>query len=128
MLGGSRLWRHPDFLKLWSGQTISVVGGEITTLALPTLAILQFHTSALVVGLLIATQRVPFAVLTLFVGVLADRVRRRPLMILADTGRALALISVPVGFALGVLSLGQLFAVALCMGIGNVVFDIAYLA
>ena len=45
MLGGSRLWRHPDFLKLWSGQTISVIGGEITVLALPTLAILQFQGS-----------------------------------------------------------------------------------
>src|SRR3989440_407515 len=91
MLGGSRLWRHPDFLKLWSGQTISVIGGEITVLALPTLAILEFHTSALVVGLLIGTQRLPFLVLTLFTGVLADRVRRRPLMIFADVARAIGI-------------------------------------
>jgi MFS family permease len=128
MLGGSRLWRHPDFLKLWSGQTISVIGGAITGLALPTLAILQFHVSAFVVGLLLATQRLPFLVLTLFIGVLADRVRRRPLMILADAGRAIALASIPVAFALNALTLAQVFVVALAMGIGEVVFDVAYLA
>ena len=128
MLGGSRLWRHPDFLKLWSGQTISVIGGEITVLALPTLAILQFHTSALVIGLLVGTQRLPFLVLTLFTGVLADRVRRRPLMIIADAGRAIALASIPLAFLVNTLTLAQLFVVALCMGIGNVLFDIAYLA
>ena len=108
MLGGSRLWHHPDFLKLWSGQTISVIGGEITVLALPTLAILQFHTSALVIGLLVGTQRLPFLVLTLFTGVLADRVRRRPLMIIADAGRAIALASmVVVSVALGWMMAGE---------------------
>ncbi|TMD65414.1 MAG: MFS transporter [Chloroflexi bacterium] len=128
MLGGSRLWRHPDFLKLWSGQTISVIGGEITALALPTLAIFRFHTSALVVGLLIGSQRIAFPILSLFAGVLVDRVRRRPVMILADAGRAIALASIPLAFALNVLSLAQLFVVGLAMGIGNVLFDIAYLA
>src|SRR6266849_1383779 len=128
MLGGSRLWRHPDFLKLWSGQTISVIGGEITALALPTLAIFRFHTTALVVGLLIGAQRIAFPILSLFAGVLVDRVRRRPVMILADAGRALALASIPVAFALNVLTLAQLFVVGLLMGVGNVLFDIAYLA
>lgn len=128
MLGGSRLWRHPDFLKLWSGQTISVIGGEITILALPTLAIFRFHTSALVVGLLVGTQRVAFPILSLFAGVLVDRVRRRPLMIVADAGRAVALASIPIAFAFNALTLPQLFVVALCMGVGNVLFDIAYLA
>lgn len=128
MLGGSRLWRHADFLKLWAGQTISVIGGAITTLALPSLAILQFHASALIVGLLLAIQRLPFLVLALFFGVLADRVRRRPLMILADAGRAIALGSIPLAFALHALSLTQVFIVALAMGIGEVVFDVSYLA
>ena len=128
MLGGSRLWRHRDFLKLWSGQTISVIGGEITLLALPTLAIFRFHATALIVGLLVAAQRLPFAILTLFVGVLADRMRRRPLMILADAVRGLALASIPVAYALNAITLPQLFIVALVLGIGNVVFDIAYLA
>jgi MFS family permease len=128
VLGGTRLWRHRDFLKLWSGQTISVVGQEVTALALPTLAIFRFHAGALLVGLLLAAQRVPFALVTLFAGVLVDRVRRRPLMILADAVRGLALASIPVTFALHLISLAQLFIVAVVVGIGNVVFDIAYLA
>lgn len=128
MLGGARLWRHPDFLKLWSGQTISVIGQEITILALPTLAILRFHAGALVVGLLFAAQRLPFALVTLFAGVLVDRVRRRPLMIAADAVRGLALASIPVSYGLNLISLAQLFVVSLVVGVGNVIFDIAYLA
>src|SRR5438270_151449 len=61
-------------------------------------------------------------------GVVVHRVRRRPVMILADAGRAIALASIPLAFALNVLSLAQLFVVGLAMGIGNVLFDIAYLA
>src|SRR5437588_10577294 len=107
MLGGSRLWRHPDFLKLWSGQTISVIGGEITALALPTLAIFRFHTSAVVVGLLIGSQRIAFPILSLFAGVLVYRLPRRPVIVMADAGRTTALASIPLPFALNVLSLEQ---------------------
>jgi MFS family permease len=67
-------------------------------------------------------------VLTLFAGVLVDRMRRRPLMILADAVRGLALASIPIAFLLHAITLPQLFIVALVLGIGNVVFDIAYLA
>jgi len=50
MLCGNRLWRHTDFLKLWAGQTISVVGSEVTNIALPTIAILQLHATAARLG------------------------------------------------------------------------------
>ena len=60
MLGGGRLWRHADFVKLWVGQTISVVGSQVTTLALPTIAILLLHATAAQVGLLAALERVAF--------------------------------------------------------------------
>ena len=128
MLGGNRLWRHPDFLKLWAGQTISVVGSEVTVLALPTIAILLLHASAAEVGLLAAAQQVAFPVLALFAGVLADRIRRRPMMIAADAMRALAILSVPIAAAIGALTLVQLYIVALVLGVGTVLFDIAYLA
>ena len=128
MLGGVRLWRHADFLKLWAGQTISVVGSEVTVIALPTIAILQLHASAAQVGLLAAAQQIAFPVLALFAGVFADRLRRRPMMIAADGVRALAILSVPIAAAFGVLSLAQLYAVALVLGIGTVLFDISYLA
>jgi predicted MFS family arabinose efflux permease len=128
MLGGNRLWRHADFLKLWAGQTISVVGSEVTVIALPTIAILQLHATAAQVGLLAAAQQIAFPILALFAGVLADRLRRRPMMILADAMRALAILSVPIAAAFGVLSLVQLYVVALVLGVGTVLFDIAYLA
>ena len=128
MLGGNRLWRHSDFLKLWAGQTVSVVGSQITVLALPTIAILQLHATAAEVGLLAALQQVAFPVLALFAGVFADRLRRRPMMIVADVLRALAVLSVALVAAHGALTMLQLYAVALVLGVGTVIFDIAYLA
>jgi MFS family permease len=128
VLGGTRLWRHPDFLKLWAGQTISVVGSQVTVLALPTIAILQLHAAPFQVGLLSALQRIAFPVLALFAGVVADRLRRRPLMIAADTIRGVVILSVPIAAAVGALTLLQLYAVALVLGVGTVLFDIAYLA
>jgi predicted MFS family arabinose efflux permease len=128
MLGGNRLWRHSDFLKLWAGQTVSVVGSQVTVLALPTIAILQLHASPAEVGLLAALQHVAFPILALFAGVFADRLRRRPMMIAADGLRALAVLSVALVAAHGALTMLQLYAVALVLGIGTVIFDIAYLA
>ena len=128
MLGGSRLWRQADFLKLWAGQTISVVGSQVTVLALPTIAILLLHATAGQVGLLAALERLAFPILALLAGVWIDRVRRRPLMIAADGLRAAALLSVPLVAAVGTLTLLQLYAVAAILGVGTVIFDIAYLA
>lgn len=128
MLGGSRLWRHGDFLKLWAGQTVSVVGTQVTVLALPTIAILLLHATAAQVGLLASLERLAFPVLALFAGVWIDRVRRRPLMIAADGLRAAALLSIPLVAAVGTLTLLQLYAVAAILGVGTVIFDIAYLA
>lgn len=94
MLGGNRLWRRADFLKLWTGQTVSVVGIEVTVFALPTIAILQLHASAAEVGRSRPCSRLAFPVLALFAGVFADRLRRRPMMITADAVRALAVLCV----------------------------------
>jgi predicted MFS family arabinose efflux permease len=128
MLGGNRLWRHADFLKLWTGQTISVVGSEVTNIALPTIAILQLHATAAEVGLLVAAEQVAFPVLALFAGVFADRLRRRPMMIAADAMRAVAIVSIPIAAGFGALTLVQLYVVAIVLGVGTVIFDIAYLA
>jgi len=128
MLGGSRLWRHADFIKLWAGQTISVVGSQVTVLALPTIAIRQLQATPAQVGLLGSLQRLAFPILALLAGVWIDRVRRRPLMIAADGLRAAALLSIPLVAAVGALTLLQLYAVAALLGIGTVIFDIAYLA
>lgn len=123
---GGRLWRDGEFLKLWSGQAISEVGSQVSLLALPTVAILVLGASPFQVGLLAACEGLAFPVLGLVAGVYVDRLRRRPIMIVCDVGRLLALASVPIAFALDVLSMGQLYAVALIIGVGTVFFDVSY--
>jgi MFS family permease len=125
MLGGN-LWRDGEFLKLWGGQAISEVGSQVSLLALPTVAILVLGASPFQVGLLAASENLAFPVLGLVAGVYVDRLRRRPIMIVCDVGRLLALATVPVAFALGVLSMGQLYAVGLIVGVGTVFFDVSY--
>jgi len=123
---GGRLWRHPDFLKLWAGETVSVFGSQVTLLAVPTVAILILHAGPFQVGVLSALEFLAFPTLGLVAGVYADRLRRRPIMILCDIGRALALGSIPVAFVLGVLTLEQLYLVALLTGVFTVFFDVSY--
>lgn len=94
--------------------------------ALPTLAVLVLHATALQVGALSALQTLPFPILGLFVGVLADRFSRRRIMIAADVVRFVVLISVPVGAYAGVLGMPQLYAVALLTGIASAFFGISY--
>src|ERR671938_741875 len=112
MLGG-RLWRHYDFLKLWNARTVSELGTQVSQLALPTIAILILHANPVQVGLLGALERIPFPVLGLFAGVWADRIKRKPLMIITDAGRGLALLSIPVAAVLGALTMMQLYVVAI---------------
>src|SRR5256886_9137367 len=125
MLRG-RLWRHPDFLKLWAGETVSQFGTQVTFLAVPTVAILILHAGPFQVGLLSALGFLAFPTLGLVAGVYADRLRRRPIMIICDIGRALALGSIPVAFLLNLLTLEQLYFVALLTGIFTVFFDVSY--
>ena len=125
MLGG-RLWRHPDFLKLWAGDTVSQFGSQVTLLAVPTVAILVLHAGPFQVGVLSALEFLAFPTLGLVAGVYADRLRRRPIMIGCDLGRMLALGSIPAAFLLDALTLEQLYIVALLTGIFTVFFDVSY--
>ena len=125
MLGG-RLWRHPDFLKLWAGETVSEFGSQITLLAVPTVAILILHAGPFQVGILSALEFLGFPTLGLVAGVYADRLPRRPIMIVCDIGRLLALGSIPIAFVLNLLTLEQLYVVALFTGIFTVFFDVSY--
>lgn len=120
------LWRHPDFLKLWAGQTVSLFGSLVTVFALPLTAILVLRAGAAQVALLRAAEVVPAIALGLVAGVWVDRLRRRPLMIAADIGRALALASIPFAALTGHLRLEQLYVVALVTGTLTTVFDISY--
>lgn len=119
------LWRHPDFLKLWAGQTVSLFGSAFTTLALPLTAVLVLGATPLEMGLLSAIGGAPWFLFGPFVGVWVDRVRRRPILIGTDLARALLLGSIPLAAALGVLRLGHLYLVAFPIGVASVLFEIA---
>src|SRR5947208_6006060 len=93
-----RLWHHPDFLKLWAGQSVSRLGTFVTALALPTAAIQLLGAGPVEIGLLAALQSLPFPILGILSGVLADRLPRRPVMIVCDLGRLIALGSIPVAY------------------------------
>jgi len=120
------LWRHGDFMKLWSAQTISQFGSQITFLALPLAAIIILEASAFEVAVLGALEFAPWLLLSLPAGAWVDRMRRRPVLIAADVGRAVALASVPAAYAVDVLTLWQLYAVGFLTGCLTVFFDIAY--
>jgi MFS family permease len=95
-------------------------------MALPLLAVSNLRASAFEVAALIATGFAPFLVFGLYAGVVADRRARRPLLVVADVGRAAALVTVPVAHALGVLTMAQLFVVAFVTGTLATFFDVAY--
>jgi len=114
---GGRLWQRPDFLKLWASQSVSRLGTVVTALALPTIAIQQLGAGPVEVGFLAALQALPFSILGIPSGVIADRLPRRPIMIVSDLGRLAALASVPLAYLGPGLSMAHLYLVALIIGI-----------
>jgi predicted MFS family arabinose efflux permease len=124
----SRLWLHPDFLRLWTGQAVSQVGSQITREGLTYTALLTLNASAHQMGILNGAEAASILVLGLFTGVWADRVRRRPLMIAADLARALVLGSIPLAAVLHRLTLAHLYAAGAVTAILTVLFDVSYQA
>jgi MFS family permease len=120
------LWRHPDFLKLWSAETISQVGTQVSQLAIPLVAILVLDASAFEVAALATVEFLPFILFTLPAGVWVDRLPRRPILIAGDFGRAALLFTIPAAYFADVLTLGQLYVVGFLVGICTVFFDVAY--
>jgi MFS family permease len=120
------LWRHRDFMKLWTGQAISEFGSQISQLAIPWVALVTLHASAFEVATLGTVEFLPFVLLTLPAGVLVDRWHRRIVLIVGDLGRAVLLISIPVAYGIGHLTLAQLYVVGFLVGIHTVFFDVAY--
>ncbi len=115
-----------DFRLLWIGQTISQVGSQITPVVLPLIAITTLKAGNAAVAGLVTAQFLPFLLIGLPAGAWVDRLARRPIMIVCDVARAVVLLSVPIGFALGHLSMAHLYTVAVLMGLCTVFFDVAY--
>jgi MFS family permease len=120
------LWRHRDFLSLWGAETISQFGSQVSFLALPLVAILVLDVSAFKVAALTSVEFLPFLLFTLPAGVWVDRLRRRPILVLGNVGRAVALLSVPIVYWAGGLTIWQLYVVGFATGVCTVFFDVAY--
>lgn len=122
------LWRHRDFVKLWTAQTISVFGDQFTGLAIPLIAALALNATPGQMGILTAVERAPFLVVGLVAGVWVDRLSRRPILIAGDLGRALVLLTIPLAAVAGVLGMFHLYVIGLLVGLLTVFFDVAYQA
>jgi MFS family permease len=120
------LWRSTDFRKLWVSLTITSFGAQITNLALPLTAALLLNATPMQMGILVALETLPFALFSLHAGVLLDRVRKLPVIIVADVGRGVALLAIPITAWFGSLSIEILFAVGFLCGAQNVVGGAAY--
>jgi len=120
------LWRNRDFVKLWVGQTISELGSRITRDGLPLAAVIVLGAAPAQMGLLAAIGSAPVLLLGLVAGVWVDRLRRRPILIVADLGRAALLATIPLAAALGTLGIGQLYLVTALAGSLTLFFDVAY--
>jgi MFS family permease len=127
-VSGPSIWRSGAFVRLWAASTISYFGSFITRTALPFAAILVLGAGPLEISALRSVELVGWLVFGLFAGAWVDRLRRRPIMIVADVGRAVLLGSIPVAALAGVLSLAQLLIVAFLAAILSVFFDTASVA
>jgi MFS family permease len=102
------------------------MGSAVTQLALPLTAVILLRATTFQVGLLTAATTLAFAVIALPAGALVDRRAKRGVMIACDAARLLIIVSVPVAWAAGALTMAQLYAVAITAGIGTVFFDVSY--
>ena len=118
------LWRNRDYMLLWSGQALSDIGGAISELAFPLLVLAVTHSPAQA-GFVAALRALPATLFSLFAGVLVDRWDRKRVMLVCDTGRALSLASIPIAFALGHLTVWQLYITAFLEGTLMIVFTLA---
>jgi len=120
------LWSHPDFIKLWTGQSISELGSQVSQLAIPWLAAVDLHASPLAFSLLGVLGFLPFILFALPAGVWVDRLRRRQILIVGDSARAVLLLLIPVLWFAGVLEIWHLLILEFLIGIFTVFFDVAY--
>lgn len=117
---------NPDFLNLWAGQSLAVLGSQFGALAFPLVAIMVLDVTPGELGLIYGVGGLPWLLFGLFVGVGIDRFRRRPILIAADVARGLLIGWIPVAAFLDVLTIEQLYVVIFLVGTCSVLFETAY--
>lgn len=120
------LLRDHDFRDLFLSTTVAQVGYQITSLALPLAAVIALDVSELEVGVLSSMTMIAFVLIGLPAGAWVDRMRRRRVLIVSDIVRAAVLFTVPLAWWADALTIWQLYAVALVIGVFTVFFDVSY--
>ena len=118
------LWRNRDYVLLWMGQAVSILGTQLSQLAFP-LLVLALTGSAAQAGFVAAARSVPYLLFALPAGALVDRWPRKPTLILCSAGGAVALGSIALAYALGVLTIGQIVVVSFVEGTLALFFGLA---
>lgn len=121
------LWHNGDFLRFWFGETLSLLGTQVTSLALPLTALYTFHASDEQVGLLRFLQLAPYLGFALLFGVWADRARRRRIMLWTNLVRMVLIALIPLLNWLHALDMPTLLVIACAIGIASVLFDVSWM-
>lgn len=122
------LWQNRDFMNLWGAETVAQFGSQITPVAIPLLAALTLDATPFQMGILMGASGVPVLLIGLIAGAWVDRLRRKPVMMAMDIGRAIALMAIPIAAMLDMLSITLLTVVSLLVGAQSVVFGAAYVS
>ncbi|HET7034594.1 MAG TPA: MFS transporter [Thermomicrobiaceae bacterium] len=118
------LWRNRDYLLLQGGQIVSYVGNQQQFIALP-LLVLALTGSVVQAGVAVSLQTIAVLLVSPVAGALADRWNRKRTMLLCDAGRALVILSIPVAYWLGALSMPQLYVAVTLAGVLGTIFSVA---
>jgi MFS family permease len=118
-------FRKPDFVRLWTAATISLLGTQVSFIAIPVIAVLILGATPFEVALVGTFEFLPFLLFTLPAGVWVDRLPRRRILIVGDLGRAVMLATIPIAYVFNALTIWQIFVVAFVNGVFTVFFDIA---
>ena len=123
----AKLWHNRDFLRIWLGSIVSSVGSGIVKLAAP-LLVLALTDSPAIAGLVAGALMLPMVFLGLPAGALVDRLDRRRVMIVCDSIRSIAVVSIPIAWLLGWLTAWQVLVVALALGSAQSFYQVAEIA
>jgi len=122
----SGLWANLDFLHLWSAETISQFGAQLSVVALPLLAVAELDATPFQMGLLGTVGTLPYLLIGLLAGAWVDRMSKRTVMLVTDLGRGIVLLAIPIAAALDQLSMWLLLTIAFVVGVQSVFFNAAY--
>ncbi|GAA2677526.1 MULTISPECIES: MFS transporter [Actinosynnema] len=125
---GKSLWHNGDFMKFWVGETVSLLGTQVTILALPLTAIHSLDATDSQVGVLRFVQLAPYLGLALILGIWVDRVRRRQVMLWTNAARMALIGLIPLLYALDQLTIPALLVIACLIGVASVLFDLSWMS